>query len=235
MPYRPVAGFLYRSETFRLLTRLHTAPGFGQARIEQDVLDDLSDEQLMVRYQRGDAKAFELLLRRHYQPVYNFLLRYTRNTATSEELLQDVFTRVIRGAQEYRQKAKFTTWLYTIAKNITIDHARKQKFRRHQSLDQPIGRDEDGGTMIERVKDTRPEGMADRRYTDKLFKKRLAAALAEMNEDQRLVFELREFQSLSFKEIANVVKTSENTVKSRMRYALQFLRSALREFADEPL
>jgi RNA polymerase sigma-70 factor (ECF subfamily) len=195
------------------------------------VLDELSDEQLMVRYQRGDAKAFEMLLGRHYQPIFNFLFRYTGNRATSEELLQDVFTRVVRGAAEYRQRAKFTTWLYTIARNITIDHARKQKFRRHQSLDQPIGDDDGGARMIDRVKDEHPSGMGDRKLGDTQFKRALSEALERMNEDQRLVFTLREFQHLSFKDIASVVKTSENTVKSRMRYALEFLREALADFA----
>ncbi len=187
----------------------------------------------MIRYQGGEAKAFEVLLVRHYQPIFNFLLRYTGSRATSEELLQDVFMRVIKGAQEYKQRAKFKTWLYTIAKNITIDHSRKQKFRRHRSLDQPLGGEADGVRMIDRVRDERPEGMADRRYVDQQFKVKLQAALDRMNEDQRLVFTLRQFQHLSFKEISGIVKVSENTVKSRMRYALEFLREALQEFGDD--
>ena len=194
--------------------------------------DGLSDEQLMVRYQNGDAKAFEQLLSRHYRPVFNFLLRYTGNSATAEELLQDVFSRVIRGAKAYKRQARFTTWLYTIARNITIDHSRKQKFRRHQSLDQPIGGDEDGARLIDRVADEDPRGMADRRLEDGKFKEALSVALSQMNEDQRMVFVLREFQHLSFKEIAGVVGASENTIKSRMRYALEFLREALRDFAN---
>jgi RNA polymerase sigma-70 factor (ECF subfamily) len=200
------------------------------------VLGDLSDEQLMMRYQKGDAKAFELLLSRHYQPVFNFLMRYTGNRATAEELLQDVFTRVIRNASGYERRAKFTTWLYTIARNITIDHSRKMKFRRHRSLDAPMGSgDDDGRTMMDTVQDEHPSGMADRRFDDAQFKARLEAVLERMNPDQREVFILREFQSLSFAEIATVVKTRENTVKSRMRYALEFLRRELREFADDPI
>ncbi len=195
------------------------------------MLDNQSDEQLMTRYARGDAKAFEVLIGRHYQPVFNFLLRYTRNHATAEELLQDVWSRVIRGAKEYKQRAKFTTWLYTIARNITIDNARKQKFRRHQSLDQQMGPGEDGARLIDKVQDEHPSGMADRKLGDTQFKATLQDALGRMNEDQREVFTLREFQHLSFKEIAKVVKAPENTVKSRMRYALEFLREELREFS----
>lgn len=195
-------------------------------------LAELSDEQLMGRYQHGDAKAFELLLSRHYQPVFNFLLRHTGNRATSEELLQDVFARVIRGAGDYEKRAKFTTWLYTIARNITIDHSRKQKFRRHRSLDAPMGGEDDGATLLDKVQDEHPSGMGDRKYSDVQFKARLETSLAEMNEDQREVFTMRQFQHLSFKEIAKITKVSENTVKSRMRYALEFLREQLREFSD---
>jgi RNA polymerase sigma-70 factor (ECF subfamily) len=195
------------------------------------VLQELSDEQLMLRYQRGNARAFEVLLSRHYQPLYNFLLRYTGNRATAEELLQDVFTRVIRGAKDYKKRAKFTTWVYTIARNITIDHSRRQKFRRHRSLDAPMGQAEEGQALLDTVADSRPEGLGDRALADSQFKTHLNRALNSMNADQREVFLLREFQNLGFKEIAEIVKTSENTVKSRMRYALDFLRTALADFA----
>ena len=215
------------------MTRFKEAP--GRPGIEQGVLDELSDEQLFARYQRGDAKAYEVLLGRHYQPVFNFLLRYTGDRSAAEDLLQDVFMRVIRGAKEYQQRAKFTTWLYTIARNITIDAARKQKFRRHLSLDQSLNGEEDGVRLMDSVKDERPEGMGDRRLADTQFTRALNDALGKMNEDQRMVFVLREFQSLSFAEIADVVKAPENTIKSRMRYALEFLRTALKDFADETL
>jgi RNA polymerase sigma-70 factor, ECF subfamily len=198
------------------------------------VLKDLSDEQLMVRYQNGDTKAFELLLGRYYQPLFYFLRRYTGNTQAAEDLLQDAFSRVIKGAKDYKQKASFKTWLYKIARNLTIDASRRMKHRRHKSLDQPIS-EEGGRTMVETVKDSHPSGQADRRMADKQFTVALEAALEEMNEDQKMVFVMREFQHLSFAEISEVVQASENTVKSRMRYALEFLRKALAEFADDSL
>ncbi|MEC8022835.1 MAG: RNA polymerase sigma factor [Myxococcota bacterium] len=194
------------------------------------MLEELSDEQLMLSYQRGDTRAFQVLLSRHYQPLFNFLLRYTGNRATAEELLQDVFTRVIRSAKGYQTKAKFTTWIYTIARHITIDHSRRQKFRRHRSLDAPLSGEKDSQTLLDTVADHRPGGLGDQALADGQFKIRLQDALSSMNTDQREVFVLREFQNLSFKEISNVVNASENTVKSRMRYALEFLRSALADF-----
>jgi len=197
------------------------------------VLDDFSDEQLMLRYQQGDARAYEELLGRHYRPVFRYLIRSVRDRDVAEDLLQDVFMRVIRGAKAYRETAKFTTWLYTIAKNTLIDAARKQRFRNHQSLDQPLRNDSEGGaTRVDFVRDERPEGKADRRLADRQFTETLQDALDRMNPQQREVFVLREFQHLSFSEIAAVVETSENTVKSRMRYALTFLRTELSEFAE---
>lgn len=196
------------------------------------MLEDLSDEQLMDRYKSGEAKAFELLMERHYQSVHNFLYRYTGNSHAAEDLLQDVWMRVIRGAESYQQKAKFTTWLYIIARRITIDAARKAKFRRHRSLDQPVSSDGEGAALIDFVSCENPAGQGDRRTQDSQFTRALAQALDQMNDDQRMVFVLREFQHMPFAEIATVVAASENTVKSRMRYALEFLRKCLSGFVD---
>jgi len=197
------------------------------------VLDEFSDEQLMLRYQQGDARAYEELLGRHYRPVFRYLIRSVRDRTVAEDLLQDVFMRVIRGAEAYRETAKFTTWLYTIAKNTLIDAARKQKFRNHQSLDQPMRTDAEGGSArVDFVRDERSEGNAVRRLADRQFTETLQQVLERLNPEQREVFLLREFQHLSFSEIAEVVKASENTVKSRMRYALTFLRNELSEFAE---
>ena len=79
-------------------------------------IDD-TDEDLMVRYQRGEVRAFEVLLTRHRRAIYNFILRFVGDRETAEDLLQEAFLRVIKGAEAYKRQAKFTTWLYTIARN----------------------------------------------------------------------------------------------------------------------
>src|ERR1041384_1901866 len=96
---------------------------------------DDADEDLMVLYQRGEVRAFELLLTRHRKPVYNFILRFVGDKETAEDLLQEAFMRVIRGAEAYKRQAKFTTWLYTIARNLCVDQTRRRKHRKHASLD----------------------------------------------------------------------------------------------------
>jgi RNA polymerase sigma-70 factor (ECF subfamily) len=195
------------------------------------VRDQLSDEALMASYQQGDTRAFELLLQRHRKAVFNFLFRQVGQRALAEDLLQEVFLRVIKGAESYRQTAKFTTWLYTIARNLCCDHARRAKHRRAASLDQPLAKDaEVGQTLGDRVAHRGPA--VDRQVIGGQLRVRIEAAVEALSEEQREVFLMREYGDLSFREIAEIVGCPENTVKSRMRYALENLREQLAEYRD---
>ena len=197
----------------------------ASAELKIVTLRDAADEVLMVQYQQGDARAFEVLLARHEKPIFNFILRYVRRRDIAEDLLQETFLRVIKGAANYKQQAKFTTWLYTIARNLCVDQSRRAKHRKHPSLDQPMSKSEDGGTLMEVVpgKST----ASDRQTINKQMMGRIEDAVAALSEDQREVFLMREFLDMPFKEIAAVVGVPENTVKSRMRYALERLKRAL--------
>jgi RNA polymerase sigma-70 factor, ECF subfamily len=188
------------------------------------------DETLMLRYQGGDVSAFEILLSRHERPVYNFLLRSVGNRSVAEDLLQDTFLRVIKGAPTYQRQAKFTTWLYTIARNLCVDRSRRQKHRKAQSLDQPLRDDDGSGTLLDVLPDSGPG--SERQAIGHELRERLHAAIASLAEDQREVFLLRQFHDMPFKEIAEVVGIPENTAKSRMRYALEKLRLELEEYED---
>ena len=192
-------------------------------------LSDDTDEVLMERYRGGDVRAFEVLLARHRRPVYNFLLRSVLEPAQAEDLLQETFLRVIKGSEDYERQAKFTTWLYTIARNLCVDASRRAKHRRVTSLDVPLG--EDGSrTLLDVTADSK--AMVDRAVIGKQLGQRIEQAVAALVEEQREVFVMREVLDLSFKEIANIVGCPENTVKSRMRYALEKLRDALDEYRD---
>jgi len=135
---------------------------------------------------------------------------------------------VIRSKHRYQQTAKFSTWVYKIARNITIDESRRAKFRRHASLDAKRGGGADGGegrAMIDRL-------AADDVGTDAAaeapkIRRRIARAVADLPEEQRAVFLMRQLKGMSFKEIGEIVDAPENTVKSRMRYALEKLRTEL--------
>ena len=193
---------------------------------------DDSDEGLMLRYQKGDVRAFEILLGRHRKPVFNFVLRYVGEPAHAEDLLQEVFLRLIKGADAYQKQAKFTTWLYTIARNLCVDASRRGKHRKAYSLDVPMGQDgeKEGATLLDVVADK--GAGTDRKVISKELHGKLHAAIGKLSEDQREVFLMREFLDMPFREIADVVGCPENTVKSRMRYALEKLREELEEYAD---
>lgn len=191
---------------------------------------DVSDEALLEKFRQGDPRSFEELMRRHRNPLYNFILRSVRQPQTAEEILQDAWIRMIQGARDFHNASKFSTWAYTVARNLCIDHARKAALRRHPSLDEPSRRGEDGPTLGERMPD--PEASVDREAIGHELQRRITEAVEALPEDQREVFLMREYSNLPFKEIAEIVCAPENTVKSRMRYALERLQEALAEYED---
>ncbi|WNG46407.1 RNA polymerase sigma factor [Archangium minus] len=190
---------------------------------------ETSDERLMLAFRAGDARAFEVLVRKHRTPVFNFILRFTGHRARAEDVLQETWLKVVRSAPEYEAKAKFTTWVYTIARNLCVDSARKESYRQASSLEAPStgAEGEEGRSLGEALPD---EGASPERgaYNARV-RPLLERALASLPEEQREVFVLREYSGIPFKEIAEVTGVSENTVKSRMRYALEGLRRRLAE------
>jgi len=198
------------------------------------VLDGESDEALMAAYQAGDVRAFERLVARHEKQVWSFLRRFTRDEAAAEDLLQEVFLRVVKGAQgvnEWKGNSKFSTWVYAIARNLCVDHARRAVHRKASSLDAPTRPDGDSTeTLHDRV--AAPQRIADAEAAGRQAAGRIDAAIAGLPDEQREVFLMREVMDMPFAEIAAVVGASEPTVKSRMRYALGKLREALIDFRD---
>jgi RNA polymerase sigma-70 factor (ECF subfamily) len=191
----------------------------------------VTDELLMLRYQRGDRSAFAELLRRHETPLYNFVLRHTGSPSAAEDLTQEAFLRVVQRAAEFKHEARFSTWVYTIARNLCVDHGRKMKLRRHPSLEQQAG-DGSGRPLLEVVADRAPGADVARSAEWNDMRRSIVRAVEALPEDQREVFLLREVANLPFKEIADVTGAAENTVKSRMRYALERLRTALSDFEE---
>jgi RNA polymerase sigma-70 factor (ECF subfamily) len=194
-----------------------------------DVRSDASDEMLMVRYQRGDREAFAELVRRYSGPIYNFSVRHLRQAPLAEDVTQEVFLRLVQKAAEFKHEARFSTWLYTIARNLCIDHLRKLKHRRHASLDNS-GSDE--APLAERLAAGGIDADTERSAVSIEVLHAIETAVDALPEEQREVFLLREIANMPFKEIATATGVGENTVKSRMRYALDRLQQALAEFEE---
>jgi RNA polymerase sigma-70 factor (ECF subfamily) len=194
---------------------------------------EVSDEALMLRYQRGDLSAFAELVARHKTPLFNFVLRQVGASAPAEDLVQEVFVRVIENAGTFKHEAKFTTWAYTIARNLCVDQHRKASYRRHASLDERDAHDRgEGPSLGDQVADSHPRASTERRAIANEIQIRVVAALDALPGEQREVFLLRQVANLPFQEIASITGTPENTVKSRMRYALERLQEALTEFEE---
>lgn len=185
----------------------------------------------MVRYQRGDREAFALLVKRYKKQVYNFVLRQLRTPALCEDVTQEVFMRLVQNAAEFKHEARFSTWLYAIARNLCIDQLRRLQHRRHPSLDQPLG-DGDARTLGDSIASDHHSASAERSAASSEMQASILRAIESLPDDQREVFLLREIADLPFRDIAEITGVPENTVKSRMRYALDRLKQALCEFEE---
>ena len=183
--------------------------------------DSTSDEELMLRYRAGDARAFEVLYTRHKGPLYRYVLRLSGPPAVAEELFQDVWMNVIRARERYEVRAKFTTWLYRLAHNRVIDH-----YRRGKSAPPPASDDD----AIEATADEafrEPDNELERRRLGR----QIVELLALLPDAQREVFLLRHEGGLSLDDIASITGVDAETAKSRLRYALAKLRRGLASHA----
>lgn len=186
----------------------------------------------MAAYQSGDRAAFAELLARHERRLWAFIRRFVANEATAEDLLQEVFLRVVKSAPEWQPAAKVSTWLYTIARNLCTDEARHAAVHKDESLGRaPLPAEASG--RLPCIDDLAGAGQtAEKVAMDREIAVRVDSALGRLPVEQREVFLMREVMDMSFAEIAVATKASEPTVKSRMRYALEHLRVALGELAE---
>jgi RNA polymerase sigma-70 factor (ECF subfamily) len=207
----------------------------GSACVRRAELQGCSDEQLLGLYTRGEMEALEVLFARYKRPLFHFVLRSVKERSRAEDLLQESFLRLVEHAGSFQGSASLKTWLYRIARNLCVDEQRRQKHRRHPSLDASSSPDgAEGASLHERLAHT--GAGPDRLTTDRDLAKRLALAIDDLPDDQREVFVLRQVENLSFKEIGEITSVPENTVKSRMRYALDRLKRTLsdyQEYAEE--
>jgi RNA polymerase sigma factor (sigma-70 family) len=187
-----------------------------------------TDENLMARFGRGEAAAFEFLYRRHESRVFRYLQRNVKNEATANDLMQEVWFAVVRGAANYQPTAKFTTWLFTIAHNRMVDMIRAN--HRLQSLDAGDDADPEAPSALERLADSpKLEPLAQVQSQDEAAA--LLSAVTQLPAEQRSAFLLQAEGDLSVEEIAEATGSSFETVKSRLRYARAKLRQLLWEYA----
>ena len=179
--------------------------------------EDLSDEALMTAYAEGHPDAFETLYARHRTGLFRFVYRQVRTAPLAEDIFQDIWQRVIVARRRFRADARFVSWLYTIAHNRLNDHWRAQRHRPEAPTDAEqrtaaIAADDDPERSLSQFEQLR----------------RLQLALEALPPEQREIVIMRLEQGFSMEEIAEITGVGRETVKSRLRYALDKLRERVR-------
>ena len=189
---------------------------------------DRPDSELMLSTARGDLEAFRLLVERHQSGIINFFHRLTWDRYIAEDCAQEVFCRVYRARQNYQATARFTTYLYRIARNYWIDRCRKLGRRpREFSLDAPSGTAKSPGETSFSDGVAGGEISPQEALSRKELQETVRSAIDALPEGQRLVILLAETQGLKYQEIAEILQIPLGTVKSRMHAAVGRLRGSL--------
>jgi len=182
----------------------------------------LSDEDVILRFQEGDLAAFDVLVARYKEQLLNFVFQFVGEKSDAEDIVQDTFVKVFRSKQSYRNIAKFSTWIYTVAGNFAKSELRKRKRHGQQSISSLTTNDKEFEAVETRINSDE--------ITDSSFKKDLIRkAIQKLSPHYREVIRMREIENLSYDEIAHQTHLPLGTVKSRVNRARAILQKKLRE------
>lgn len=187
--------------------------------------DSRTDEQLMLAYGAGSAEAFEVLYGRWRRQIYRFLIRQCDGAGTADELYQDVWLRVVNARRQYTVAAKFSTWLFRIARNRLIDHWRSESRKPVAELREADDCETDPVDNVAAPDELQPEKIMERKDRVRL----VVGAVESLPDAQREAFLLHEEGGLTIDEIAMLTGVGNETAKSRLRYAMTRLRARLTE------
>lgn len=185
-----------------------------------------TDEELIARFQDGDAYAFDLLVRRYKDPLLNFIYRFIGDFVESEDIVQETFYRVYKNKHYYKEVAKFSTWIYTIAGNLAKTELRRRKRRRIFSIHKESQVDKE--LDLPDLKSD-PEKEVNTIVTEKIIQK----AINNLPAKFRQVIVLRDIQGFSYEEISSIIKVPLGTVKSRVNRARLKLQEDLDFLAED--
>ncbi len=187
----------------------------------------ISDAEVMLRVKAGDDAAFDYLVQKYRRPIIGFMYRMSRNTATAEELAQEVFLRVYRSRENYEPSAKFSTWLYRIATNLGVNHARDTRHERAENMVNLDEQDSETGQTPD-VADKTPT------VEEEILRRERLTAIRQkveaLPERQKMAVLMHKYQQMDYRQIAEVLKLSESATKSFLFRAYETLRTELREF-----
>jgi len=184
------------------------------------------DDELVLKAQRGDTHAFEILVDRYHSRIYGLTYNMTSNREDAEDLTQEIFVKAYEALPRFKRRSSFYTWLYRIAVNKTINYRKKRNRRRAMSFDQfdqEVKNDEV-------YRELTAKGSPLRHLSLSELQKKLNEALLHLSEKHRTVLVMHDMQGIPHEEIAKVVGASVGTVRSRLFYARQQMQSELSEY-----
>ena len=188
-----------------------------------------SDVQLMLDVKAGDDASFNLLLQKYRTPLINFLFRMVRDSATAEDLAQEVFLRVYRARKQYSPSAKFTTWLFRIATNLALNSVRDNRHRQMDvSIDASVEDDEAPLQLPAR------EMRIDEHMIERDRAEFIRQAISSLPEKQRAAVLLHKYEEMDYAEIAKILECSESALKSLLFRAYETLRVQLAPLVAQP-
>lgn len=186
------------------------------------------DIKLMLALKAGDKTAFDRLLDKYEKQVINYIYRFTGNRADAEDLGQETFLKVYNAASSYYPAAKFTTWLYRIASNVSLDHLRKRKYdKKTGSLDEQL--ENEAGKTERQYADDKLKA-PDKAALDREESENINRALLTLPENQRTAIILKIYEDRPYSEIASIMGVSVPAVESLLFRARQALKSRLKDF-----
>src|ERR1700704_3286474 len=193
-----------------------------------DVPEARTDAEIMLRVKVGDESAFTYLVQKYRRQMVGFMYRMCHNPAAAEELAQEVFLRVYRSRESYEASAKFNTWLYRIATNLAVNHARDTRHERPENLVRLDEPDRQTGATPDLADDSlTAEQQILRRERLAVVRQRVQG----LPERQRMAVIMHKYQQMDYREIADVMNLSESATKSLLFRAYETLREQLKEFA----
>ena len=186
-----------------------------------------TDAALMLRVKRGDMRAFEELVEKYKQPVTNVIARTLRDPTEAEDLAQNVFVQVFKAADRYKATAKFTTWLFTIARNLCLNEIRRRSRHPADSLDSSQSDNEDyPARQYEDVKMFSPTETV----LQNELEQKIQDALSDLPENQRTAMALCRQEDLSYEDISEVLGCSLSATKSLIHRARETLKERLKPY-----
>jgi len=198
----------------------------SQLHVDGD-FSEVDDATIMLELRAGNMVAFDFLIQKYRKPIVHFMFRMVRNQAVAEELAQEVFLRVYRSRETYRAEARFSTWLYRIATNLGVNHARDTRQERAASTIYLDEADSDTGSTPD-LADVTPGA-----ESALLRRERMDAirdVVQTLPERQRTAVLMHKYEEMDYKQIGDVLKLSESATKSLLFRAYQTLREKLKDF-----